>query len=112
MYHDVSESWLDDYQQDRVFGVLIGSEPEDWPLFQVETGDFPAEVPDALCYVATCNSGMELAALIDYTQPASDGFVWIRIIDEEVRGWDWDELYDELFGHDGTEISYALVSEN
>ena len=111
MYHDVSESWLDGYQQDRVFGAIVGSEPEDWPLFRVEIGDFPAEAPNSLFYIATYNSYLELAAFEDYTQPASDSFIWVRIIDEDVRGWDWDDLCDELFGLNRTGVSYALLPE-
>ena len=110
---DHPECWLEPEQCERLFGIVASSDIREEPFIRVEVAsawtDFPAEAPADLCYVAAYSSGFEYAALVDYTRPTHDGFIWIRIIDEETRGWRNEELAEELYGEDGEGTSYALL---
>lgn len=105
------ECWLDEDQKERLFGTVADTEG---PFARIEVGPawntFPRHAPDGLCYIASCTSGRELAALVDYTRPARSGSIWIRVIDEDTRGWNSIDFADELFGARCDGVSYALVA--
>ena len=100
-------------QEARVWGTVINSGEVDLPFLVVDYDNgmeaYPCDIPDDLCYVTT-SDGRELAALREYGKPSIDDCIWIRLIDEEIRGMNEDELHAWIFSPDFSGYSFALVA--
>lgn len=95
-------------QEERVWGVVTNLGEEGLPFLVVECYEDIEDLPNGLCYITT-SDGQEIAALREYNKPPIEGCVWIRLIDEDIRGMADEELEAWIYGADYSSQSFALI---